>query len=367
MGNTITLGVTCFAGLGPLVTASLDRIRATSIATTRIRDHDFVSFRMDREALPRLHSLHVVEDVFLEITRIDRIAASGDVRRLCAGLKRSTVLDAIICKNQFSREPPHRRRKAPSYFCFVRQARDHPIHRKRVAQGVMSTIRGVFPRWRANDPADLEFWVFWAKSASLLLRLSDERLKYRSRRPPELRAALRPTIAAAMVELADMRDGHTVLDPMCGTGTLLLECGARFSKSKVFGSDESADAVSIARRRLGEKASIRQCAIDDLPHDPGTFDRVMANLPWGKQVPVGAGVYQAGLARMLDLVVDGGRVVLLTPRRDLLEPTLRRLRARWSATPVRVLGTWASIYVVTKPRNFRQPRPSPSPPPSKPM
>ena len=231
----------------------------------------------------------------------------------------------------------------------------------------MSTIGSVFPRWRANDPADLEFLVFWTKSASLLLRLSDERLKYRSRPPPELRAALRPTIAAAMVELAGMRDGHTVLDPMCGTGTLLLECSARFPKSKVFGSDESASAVSMAKRRLGEKASIRQCAVNDLPHDVGTFDRVMANLPWGKQVPVRAGVYEAGLARMLDLVVDGGRVVVLTPRRDLLEPTLRRLGARWSATPVRVLGTWASIYVVTKPRNFRRPRPAASPLPAKPM
>ena len=356
MGNTIALGVTCFAGLGPLVTKALARIPATSIATSRIRDHDFVSFRMDREELPRLHSLHVIEDVFLQIARIDRITASGDVRKLCAGLKRATVLDAIVCKNQFSRAPPHRRRKAPSYFCFVRQSRDHPIHRKRIAQGVMSTIGSAFPRWRAIDPADLEFWVFWTKTASLLLRLSDERLKYRSQRPPEFRAALRPTIAAAMVELADMRDGHTVLDPMCGTGTLLSECSARFPKSRVFGSDESADAVSIAKRRLGEKASIGQSALDDLPHDAGTFDRVLANLPWGKQVPVGADVYEAGLERMLDLVVDGGRVVLLTPRRDLLEPTLRRLRARWSATPVRVLGTWASIYVVTKPQNFRPPR-----------
>ena len=367
MANTITLGVTCFAGLGPLVTRSLARIPATGIATSRIRDHDFVSFRLDREALPRLHSLHVIEDAFLQIARIDRITSGGDVRRLCAGLKQSTVLDAIACKNQFSRESAYRRRKAPSYFCFVRQDRDHPIHRKRIAQSVMSAIGSAFPRWRANDPADLEFWVFWTKSASLLLRLSDERLKYRSQRPPELRAALRPTIAAAMVELAGMRDGHTVLDPMCGTGTLLLECSARFPKSKVFGSDESAAAVSIAKRRLGGKASIRQCAVNDLSHDPGTFDRVMANLPWGKQVPVRAGVYDAGLARMMDLVIDGGRVILLTPRRDLLEPTLRRLRARWSATPVRVLGTWASIYVVTKPRDFRRPRPSASPLPAKPM
>ena len=91
-------------------------------------------------------------------------------------------------------------------------------------------------------PADLEFWVFWSDDISLMLRLSDETLKYRSQAPPKLRAALRPTIAAAIVELSQMKSDHAVLDPLCGTGTLLAECGARFPDAKLFGSDD------IARR-----------------------------------------------------------------------------------------------------------------------
>ena len=156
-----------------------------------------------------------------------------------------------------------------------------------------------------------------------------------------------------------MKSDHAVLDPLCGTGTLLAECGARFPDAKLFGSDISPDAVAIATKRLGGKASIRQCEFDNLPHAQGSFDRIITNLPWGKQVPVQQDLYSAGLARMLDWVVDDGMVVLLTPRRDLLEPSLRRLRARWSATSVRVLGTWASIYVVTKPRNLSPSHPSP--------
>ena len=203
----------------------------------------------------------------------------------------------------------------------------------------MSAVGRIFPRWRANDAADLEFWVFWSDDISLMLRLSDETLKYRSQAPPKLRAALRPTIAAAMVELSQMKSNYAVLDPLCGTGTLLAECGARFPAAKLFGSDKSPDAVVIATKRLGDKASIRQCAFDNLPHTQGSFDRLITNLPWGKQVPVQQDLYNAGLARMLDWVADDGMVVRLTPR-DLLEPSLRRLRARWSATSVRVLGTW---------------------------
>ena len=359
MANMIALGATCFAGLGPLVSNALARIPATNIAICRIRDYDFVSFRLDRKKLRGLHSLHLVEDIFLQLAHTSRINSSADVRKLCAHLNRSNVLDSIAYKNDFSATRSQPRKKLPSYFCFVRQNRDHPVHRKTIANGVMSAVGRIFPRWRANDPADLEFWVFWSDDISLMLRLSDETLKYRSQAPPKLRAALRPTIAAAMVELSKMKSNHAVLDPLCGTGTLLAECGARFPDAKLFGSDISPDAVAIATKRLGDKASIRRCEFDNLPHTQGSFDRIITNLPWGKQVPVQQDLYNAGLARMLDWVVDDGMVVLLTPRRDLLEPSLRRLRARWSATSVRVLGTWASIYVVTKPRNRSPLHPSP--------
>ena len=222
------------------------------------------------------------------------------------------------------------------------------MHRKRVSHDVVSSIARVFPRWRLDDPADLEFWVFWADVAVLALRLSDKTLKYRGRRPPERPGALRPTIAAALVELADVQDGHAVLDPMCGTGTLLLECSRRFPRAVLFGSDHSAEAVEAAKGRLGASATIRRCALGELDDAPGTFDRVVTNLPWGGQTPVRGPVYTKGVAKLLDCVADDGLVVLLTSRRDLLEPTLRRLRATWKTTRVLVQGTWALIYVVKK-------------------
>ena len=67
MANTIALGATCFAGLGPLVGTALARIPATNIAICRIRDYDFVSFRLDRKKLRGLHSLHLVEDTFCNL------------------------------------------------------------------------------------------------------------------------------------------------------------------------------------------------------------------------------------------------------------------------------------------------------------
>ena len=141
------------------------------------------------------------------------------------------------------------------------------------------SIRNAFPRWRLSDPADLEFWVFWSGSATLSLRLSDETFKYRGRPPPRRVAALRPTIAAAMIELAKLDVAHVVLDPMCGTGTLLLEPSLRYPNARFLGSDKSAEATALATQRLEGRARIRQCDLGRLDYEPGSFDRIVSNLP----------------------------------------------------------------------------------------
>ena len=345
---TASLGATCFAGLGPLVQRALERQGARNLAGFRVRNFDYLSFRLERSKIRSLRSVHLLEDVFLEISQVPHIAKSSDNAKLSRRLDRAALLEAVALKNELFPDKKHRRRGPPTFCCFVRQHKDHRVHRKQVSQAVVLSIARCFPRWRLNDPADLEFWVFWADAAVLALRLSDQTLKYRGRRPPELPGALRPTIAAAMVELADVQDGQAVLDPMCGTGTVLLECSRRFPGASLFGADQSAEAATTATGRLGGKATIRRCELDALDYAPGTFDRVVTNLPWGDQTPIRGPVYTKGVAKLLDCVADDGMVVLLTSRRDLLEPTLRRLRARWKTTRVLVQGTWAWIYVVTK-------------------
>lgn len=342
------LGAACFAGLGPLVQRALERLGAEHVTGFRIRNYDYVSFRLERSKMRSIGSVRMVEDLFAEVSRIPGIARSSDIAKLSRRVDRPALLASIALKNELFPDKKPRRRGSPTYFCFVRQDRDHRVHRKQVAREVASRIARLFPRWRIHDPADLEFWVFWADVVLLALRLSDKTLKYRGRKPPERPGALRPTIAAAMVELAAVKDGHAVLDPMCGTGTLLLECGSRFPQARLFGTDQSGDAAATARQRLGERAAIERSELDELDYAPGTFDRVLTNLPWGGQTPIQGPVYTRGVSKLLDWVAGDGVVVLLTPRRDLLEPTLRRLDTRWTATRVLVQGTWASIYVVTK-------------------
>ena len=151
-----------------------------------------------------------------------------------------------------------------------------------------------------------------------------------------------------MVELAKLEDGYKVLDPLCGSGTILDECRRQFDSLTLVGSDQSRSAVAMATSRLDGKAIFQQVSLDNLDHLSGTFDRVITNLPWGRQTSAQGDVYDVGITKLLDWVTGTGLVVTLTSRRDLIEPTLRKLGARWTSTRVLVQGTWASIYVIRK-------------------
>ena len=351
MSRPARLGATCFAGLGPLLRTELGRIGATRISISRIRNYDYLSFQLARDRLSLVTSLRVAEDLFIEVAVRNTIQKSADVRSLSDSLTKPTILDAISVKNiLFSKNETKRAKKRtrPTYICFVKQHQDHRVNRREISQRVESSIARAFPLWRLNDPADLELWVFWSDSATLTLRLSDETFKYRGRYPPQRIAALRPTIAAAMIELAEFDDTHSVLDPMCGTGTLLLEAYLRYPNGTFFGSDKSQEAIEMTTQRLDGKAVIRRSELADLDYECGTFDRIVSNFPWGKQLDVSAAVYTTNVARLFDWISNDGSIVLLTARRDLLEPTLRKLRASWKTTSVLVQGTWASIYVIGK-------------------
>src|SRR6185437_3843110 len=118
------------------------------------------------------------------------------------------------------------------------------------------------PTWKyANENAAVEFWLtIQGATAVCGLRLSDRTMRHRTYKSEHLPASLRPTVAAAMVRLAEVRPRHVVLDPMCGAGTILAEVfavihGPEARHLRVLGGDREAKAVGAAAnnlRRLGQ-------------------------------------------------------------------------------------------------------------------
>jgi len=147
----------------------------------------------------------------------------------------------------------------------------------------------------------------------------------RQHRGAERGGSLPPTIAAAMAFLAKPRDSDTVLDPVCGSGTLLAEVHAYAPSAMLSGIDLDRHAIAAARRNLAHLPQL-QLAIGDarstgLPD--GSVTLFLANLPFGKQFgsrPENRQLYLDILRELVRLGrPEGWRAILLTSDLDALQ------------------------------------------------
>jgi SAM-dependent methyltransferase len=118
----------------------------------------------------------------------------------------------------------------------------------------------------------------------LPFRMADD-AALRKHRVAEREGSLPPTIAAAMAFLANPRDSDSVLDPVCGSGTLLAELHAYVPGAQLTGIDLDRHAIAAARRNLAHlpqvQLSVRDARSTGLAD--GSVTLFLANLPFGKQ------------------------------------------------------------------------------------
>ncbi|MDY6770481.1 MAG: methyltransferase domain-containing protein [Candidatus Nanohaloarchaea archaeon] len=142
-------------------------------------------------------------------------------------------------------------------------------------------------------------------------------------RPYSSPVSLHPKLARAMVNLAGLSRGESVLDPLCGTGGLLLEAG--LIGLEPHGRDVDPEMVEGAKENLaayGVEAALGQGDVHELAASVDrTFDAVVADLPYGrasrKEGEQIAEVFVEQARRVTD-----GSVVFMSDRDDVagLEP-----------------------------------------------
>jgi putative N6-adenine-specific DNA methylase len=208
---------------------------------------------------------------------------------------------------------------------------------------------------------------------------SGDRLHRRGWRRDIRHAPLRENLAAAVLWVSGWQPGEPLVDPMCGSGTLVIE-GATIAAGKapgdqrgfafeswpshderlwskvrspsgtpiptqILGSDLDPDAIEAARanaRRAGVTIELATCDIRDLrlPDRPGT---VVVNPPYGERLRHARDSWRALGSWLQDRAV-GWRVAALSP-----DPALARL-AGLKGEPVadfRNGGIHVGVYVQT--------------------
>lgn len=159
----------------------------------------------------------------------------------------------------------------------------------------------------------------------------DGRYPWRKRTIP---ASMHPALAACVSRYA-MGLGKVgkprVLDPFCGSGSLLFE-REKWSPCKVLiGVDKSGNAVEAARenaRAVGSKASFVTKDILRFESREG-FDLILTNMPFGNRVGShedNKTLYRRFVSRLPQLLTPKGTAVLYTMEYKLLESCLKNVK-----------------------------------------
>jgi tRNA (guanine6-N2)-methyltransferase len=302
-----------------LTSAGLEALSAEEMAAlpgVSIRDVLYrritASFSGD---LTVLLSLRSVDDVFLEIaswTDIGRPRAALDSIRQNAALLDLRECAAYCAHLRAIQMPPAF--SVTVSFVGKRNYTGDEI-KALLAQEIVRTHHWAYQR---NDrEAEVNVRVFIDHEvATVGVRLGKSALHDRPYQIVHLPGGLKPSVAAALVMLAETTPHTTILDPCCGSGVILIEAALQGASS--CGGDINPDALAAARSNAaaaGIAVSLHQWDARRLPLADASIDRIVCNLPWGRQVQIEdilAAFYHGIFSEMRRVLASTGKIVLLT-------------------------------------------------------
>ncbi len=191
-------------------------------------------------------------------------------------------------------------------------------------------------------------------------------------RPYMPRTALKPTVAWAMLRLIRPEPGSgepepgLILDPFCGSGTVLQEAALQLPEVRLIGGDsyarhlpgvrENLDAAGLSDRDIqlfdGDAKEL-SWNLEELGVPLGSVDAVVTNPPFGLRLGDRMDFerfYGLVLRELSKVVRPGGKVVMLVVKRGTFNRRLNRL-GTFERKHVRVLETgrvYPGVFVLER-------------------
>ncbi len=193
------------------------------------------------------------------------------------------------------------------------------------------------------------------------LQLTREPLDRRFPRAYHHRAALKSVVAYGLLRLAHLdRPEGALLDPFCGSGTILLEAAFVLPRYELHGCDVDPRAVEGAQQNaallgLEEHLHLRRADALHLAdvYAPASFDAIVTNPPYGVRVGRGIDFYRF-YSRFLDqahrVLRPAGRLVMLARKRGALNRAVRAHRG-FAVRHVRIVetgGIYPALFVMER-------------------
>ena len=154
----------------------------------------------------------------------------------------------------------------------------------------------------------------------VLVRTTPRPLAFRPWREHNVRGALNATIAASMLRLAAVSAGDRYLNLMCGSGTFLAEHLA-MDAGRPMGLDNDIEMLAFSRIHAPDAALVHGDATSS-PFQPGSFDVLTADLPYGQAV----GEHRTNDALYAATLADAARIADVDARFAVITHDIRRFR-----------------------------------------
>lgn len=347
-----------FPGLASVAADELQvKLALKPSASERLRNNELL--RVTTTDPRKLLDLYTVEDVYAHVARLKLSGQLSDMKALAAGgLWQAPLRQALVAWSVVNGRPLTKR----MVFRVVVQADDERWRQYRRQEMMLAAERGLLQAgssWRLDrDTAPLEIWLQQIGRELLVsVRLTTPDHRARGGRVSERAAALRPTVAAAMVWLTQPRPDDVFLDPMCGSGTILLERAVAERYGMLLGGDNEAAAVAATLANFGPRhqpREIKRWDARELPLKAASVSAVACNLPWGRQIGEHAdlpALYHEALRELVRVTQTGGRIVLLTSEWKLLKDIIAQtagLRLAKTVSNVEILGRRADLFVLAR-------------------
>lgn len=150
------------------------------------------------------------------------------------------------------------------------------------------------------------------------------------------RAGIKPSMAYALLQLAAIQPGQTVLDPFMGGGTIPIEAASLFkAQLSILGSDlyeeviqqaqDNAEATGFANHVTFFQADIYH--LDEAIQQP--VDAIVSNPPYGVKSATNANMrklYRAFIVKAAQVLKLEGRMVVMVQRTDMFRQLVSRTK-----------------------------------------
>ncbi|MEJ3748659.1 methyltransferase domain-containing protein [Actinomycetes bacterium KLBMP 9797] len=302
-----------------------------------------------------LTALSTADDVLLFATSVAGIGdTKADLARLRGGLTSMDAPGLMAQRRRLGGVAPHGGIDVSASFVGRRRFGRFDIE-DAVGGYLAAALRLPYHSRRAGarPPAGTCAWrvTLDGPLATVALRVADRPSHRRGYKRATVPGTLHPPLAAAMVRLAEPRAGHTVVDPCCGAGTLLIEAGIAVPGLRLLGADRDEAALRAARDNA-DGVSVTWLPADAarLPLATASADRLLVNPPWGRQVPPRGALAARpeGLwAQARRVLRPDGRLVALLHDADGVQAVARHGFTVTHTGTIRLAGTLTTLLVAS--------------------